>query len=467
MKNTRLISTALLAAVMLSLAACASDSGNNADETTADASVTAETTAAETERTSGLPEKDWGGRTFTIVDRGPGYSAWESTEIFAETETGEPLNDAIFARNMSVEEAYNVKIAERKTDKIAETVNNLIMAGDDSYDMIVCSGTDGTTLATNASLIDLYSIPHLNLDAEWWDQNAIRDFSIAGKLFVTCSDFIIADKDASWVLIFNKRIADDFGKEYPYQLIRDGQWTYETYYDMAKGVSVDLDGDGMLNPDFDQYGVATEQYDTYAAFFYSGARIFENIDGTPEFVLYNEKNITAYEAYLNIVNDTETYYNEKNLVATKMYVEGRGMLRGTTLLNIRTDYRHLEDDFGMLVVPKYDEAQDNYAHVVSIGGSGSVLCVPITTPDTDFTGFVLEALTFASTDTVYDTYVNTCFNGKYLRDDESIEMLDIALNSRVYELSIIYGKQLGGGEMGWTSYFMSYHPDTPLNISSY
>ena len=63
-----------------------------------------------------------------------------------------------------------------------------------------------------------------------------------------------------------------------------------------------------------------------------------------------------------------------------------------------------------------------------------------TAPDPDFTGYALDAVSGESTGTLLDTYINKGFNGKYLRDEESCEMLRLCLESRVYDLSIIYTK---------------------------
>nr|MBQ4318776.1 hypothetical protein [Clostridia bacterium] len=109
-----------------------------------------------------------------------------------------------------------------------------------------------------------------------------------------------------------------------------------------------------------------------------------------------------------------------------------------TLLTIRQRYRDMEDDFGLVVAPKYTEEQESYAHVVSIGTSASVTVVPRTASDLDFTGFVLEAMSFESTETLRDSYLKVAFNGKYLRDEDSIEMLDLGIDTRVFDLSIIY-----------------------------
>ncbi len=461
MKKIRLIAALLVAATSLGLVACAGDSTTSTD-TSVDTTVADTTVETEPERVSGLPDTDWEGRAITFATRSSDYGGWETFEIFTEAENGEPINDSVYARNSAVEDKYNIVVAEKKMADMANNITKLVQAGDASFDAIIASGSQTTLLMNSKLLLDLYGIENLNLENEWWDQQANHDFSVGGKLYMTVGDIMISDKDGSWVYTFNKNLADNYNIEYPYELARNGQWTYDKFYDMAKIVSADLDGDGEMNPEYDQYGIGTESYDTYAAFFYSGARIFDLVDGYPQLVLNTERNITAFMDYMDIVNDKSVYYSfTSNALDRPMFEEGRSLFRGTTMLSIRKYYREVEHDFGIVVAPKYDEAQENYAHIVSIGSSSSTLSVPMTTPDTAFTGFVIEALGFASTDTLLDAYLNTAFNGKYLRDEESIEMLQLCIGSRVYDLSII---QTNWG--GWFSYLWGLCPGDTADLAS-
>lgn len=450
--TSKLLASLLLGSMMLGFAACGGgdDTVKPADDTT---------TAAETEPVfeghPDLKDVNYDGRTFTFITRSSKYGGWETFDIFAEAENGEPLNDSVYLRNSIVEERYGIRIAENKQDKIIETVPQLIQAGDASYDAIIAPGNNGMSFSNSKLLVDLNSIDTLNLENEWWDANAVRDFSIAGKLYLTVGDMTFSDKDGSWVYTFNKKIADQFNIEYPYEMAKNGTWTYDKFYDMAKQVAADLNGDGQMIWRDDRFGIATEAYDTYAAFFYAGGRMFstDNEDNYPEYVLGNQRNFDAFDKYYTIVQDRNVYHKgfsvDGGMSDRILFLEGRALFRGTTLNNIRYAYRDMEDDFGLVVAPKYDEAQESYGHIVSIGSSSSVICVPQTSPDLEFTGNALEALCYESTDTVRDTYLNKAFNGKYLRDEDSIEMLSMCLDSRVYNLSIIYTT--------WGDWFMTFY----------
>jgi len=462
--RSKIVSALLLCSMLLSMAACSSSGSTDAANDTAanDTTAQAEETTVNPFAEVGLEEKNWDGREFRVVSRDSSYVAWESFDVFAESETGEPINDSVYKRNSIVEEKYGIVVKENKQPDLYNTISKMITAGENTMDAAVLRGTDGSNLATSKMLNDLYKVPNLDLEQPWWDQNAVKDFTINGKLFLGVSDLLYSDKDGSWVYTFNKNLAKNIGIEFPYQMAKDGTWTYEKFADLAKQASKDLNGDGVMNGEFDQYGITTEAYDTYAAFFYSGAKMFDSTKtGYPEYVLYSDRNVTAFDKYFELLVSQKDFYYSVGTKEREAFLDGRSLFRGTTLNAIRNHYREMEDDFGIVVAPKYDEAQENYAHIVSIGTSASVIVVPITAPDLDFTGYALQAISYESTDTLREAYLNVAFNGKYLRDEDSIEMLDLCIDSRVYDFSIIY--------TSWGGLFTAFYnvtADSKLDIAS-
>jgi len=99
----------------------------------------------------------------------------------------------------------------------------------------------------------------------------------------------------------------------------------------------------------------------------------------------------------------------------------------------------MEDDYGILPYPKLDEAQQNY-HVNSMDNY-SLLSVPVTVSEEDleFVGHIVEALNIESKNSVFPAYYEIALTDKYARDMESVEMLEIIMDSRTYDFSILHG----------------------------
>ena len=61
------------------------------------------------------------------------------------------------------------------------------------------------------------------------------------------------------------------------------------------------------------------------------------------------------------------------------------------------------------------------------------MTVPKTNTNLDRTGFIIQAIAEASQKFLVDPYYDTVLTGKSLRDEESSEMLDIAINNFVLD----------------------------------
>ena len=60
--------------------------------------------------------------------------------------------------------------------------------------------------------------------------------------------------------------------------------------------------------------------------------------------------------------------------------------------------------------------------------------VPVSALNPAESGFILEAMAAKSREILRPAYYETALSLKYLRDEESIEMLDLVIDNRAYEL---------------------------------
>ena len=102
-----------------------------------------------------------------------------------------------------------------------------------------------------------------------------------------------------------------------------------------------------------------------------------------------------------------------------------------------TEYlRDMENDFGIIPIPKADEAQKDYH--TQIGTSTSMFFIPKTTTDADLTSKVCEALSFYSSKLVGPTYYKVALKDKYTRDETVQEMLAIICTSAQMDFTFAY-----------------------------
>ncbi|MCL2776279.1 MAG: extracellular solute-binding protein, partial [Oscillospiraceae bacterium] len=208
---------------------------------------------------------------------------------------------------MAIEEKYNITIKAVLSGTQFNDAKKSIQSGDNSYDVFSVPMQGATAqLAQGGMLLDLKTVPYIDLQKPWWDQKANQELSIDNKLMFTISDLTIIDKDALFIFFFQKDVIQQYALDDPYKLVRDGTWTIEKMYDMAKVVPKDINGDGVMD-DTDQYGLLTAGHTIHGNIISSG-HFFVTKDASDMPVL----NITdpiiqaSYEKWINIINDKTT-----------------------------------------------------------------------------------------------------------------------------------------------------------------
>jgi len=456
--NKRIIALALLlCTALLTAVSCADNGGGNLPDSsgtavTSDTSAS-ETTEAETEHVSylsaNLPATDFNGYEFRIQTPAASYEWWL---LDVDEQNGEVFNDAIFKRNATIEEVYNVKIVNSLSDstsKFSTDVKNAVASGDDIFDAIFGPMNYLNPLMLEEMLIDLYTVDYFDFDAQWWDQNFVDSFTLGGKLFFASGSISPIVDLRSYVMVFSKTLADNISYEYPYQAVLDGKWTNEYFSKYIKGVNADLNGDGQMNYD-DRWGYLSEnQASAMLALAFDAHVVEKNSDGMLEVTLLEERNITRLSAALELLIDKETTILANPIVqansnswaaASEWFCNGGALIRSVCFEDVPQDYRNTDVDFGIVPFPKYDEAQETYRTCVA--QSGSIIGLPVTVSDPDRSGFILEAMAAESVETIIPAFYDICLTGKYVRDEESADMLDIIIENKIYDLGYIFG--IGG-----------------------
>lgn len=101
----------------------------------------------------------------------------------------------------------------------------------------------------------------------------------------------------------------------------------------------------------------------------------------------------------------------------------------------------MDQDFGIVPMPKLGEEQDRYYTCVM--ENLTVLGIPVSAKDTELSGLVLEALARIGYDTVTPVYFEKALGTKYVRDDDSSEMLSLILDSVWFDFAYLNSVSLG------------------------
>ncbi len=448
MKHLSKIASMLLV-LLITASALASCAENKATSKEPAIDETVETQTTETEKLlPNLPKKDFEGYEFRVLTKGNWDVHWKTKDIYAEELNADPINDAVFNRNSKIGEQYNFSIKEiGQFSDYTGAGQKSVVSNSDDFDMFAIGlGTLGN-YSTKGYVMDLKTITYMDLEKPWYDQNANSSLSIDHKLFATTGDLMVMDNDATWVLLFNKQLANELQLGDLYQAVNNGVWTIDKLYECVRFASSDLNGDGKLNEN-DQWGIEGEGFNTFALCAGAGCRVISKDSddmpyisiNTPEFIAAFDKaikiNSRKGDICFYVSNYTGKFSDVWSGCMDKIFSDGR-VLFNFAGMNRVTLFRSMDTDFGILPVPKYDEAQKNYHCPVSCGCASSIM-IPKTVIDLDRTGIIIEALSAESYYTLTPAYYDIALKTKYSRDEQSSDMLDLIFASRIYDLGNIF-----------------------------
>lgn len=438
MRKQRQIVTLLLAAQLLTLVSCGGETEQPQESTNSDTTAPTQVTE-DTEIKPDLPDVTFGGAEYTVLRWSSADNVDLHTHFEYDTEelTGELLNDAIYNRNQVIEEQYDVVISVLAEGDPSSRVKTDVTAGDTAYQVVADWPTRLANLSTQGMLRNFYEIPYVDTTKLWWDKNTVDAFTIAGKQYVITGDYVLFDKQRVLVFFFNHTLSDTLGIADPYTTVNEGKWTMDLLNEYTELARQDLNGDGKMDPQNDQYGMisGSKTYMPYLLFG-GGSRYSEaQPDGTFALVIDKEHTIDIISKLMQTFDKKKTHYHEdsQGVAVMDKFQSGEGLFyhevsQVTRLLD-------MEDDYGILPQPKYDEEQENYLSCVQYEWSGAISVPATMVGDAlDMTGVLLEALSALSHTTTYPTFIEDILQSKNAPDKESADMLRLIYANLTYDL---------------------------------
>ncbi|MBQ3065377.1 MAG: extracellular solute-binding protein, partial [Clostridia bacterium] len=361
------ISTFALAALMITsaLVSCA-DAAE--DKTSADttAAVTEGTAAPQPTIYDDLPEADYGGYEFRILNN---TSNFAYTNMGLDGQTGEALDDVIFERNAKVEELLNVSlvITDMGWEDNQKAINTTVPAGEDAYDVYFNELHFVLGQALNGYLLDYSEIDTFNFDNVWWNKTAIESAAIGDAIYSAFGDLHLMYYECFFPIVFNKKILNSLDLDDPYQLVNDGKWTLDAMLTMMMAAKQDVDGDGKWTV-ADQYPIGVWKHNVNGLITSAGADVLsKNADNIPVWEGLDEHFINVYNKLAavfadktnNVANASGFKSENGSEVLHVMMQQGQVLFYIEPLGSVKK-MRDVDYEIGVVPMPKYDEAQEEY-----------------------------------------------------------------------------------------------------------
>ncbi|MCQ2431760.1 MAG: hypothetical protein MJ175_04060 [Clostridia bacterium] len=447
--KSRSFAAALAAALLLAaVTSCGSeDTPATPTDTTAPAGGE---TAAVTEEA----EKTYSAALESIDYNGAEFRAYTSNYIngftnnsiinYAEEETGEVVNDALFARDRFMEDHYNIKMAWEvdetgNTGTQSKLMTNSILSGDNSYHMILLDHAEiCKALSMQGMLYPLNYVDGIDLKADYWMPALNDKCRIGNSLYYASCAISPRYYSSVYITMINRDMAKELDLPDVYDLVENGKWTLDAMFDMAKLAVQDMDGDGKLDPNKDRIGAMYGCQEGYVLA--AGFNFIENQNGKLVCMFDDAKLITYMQKLASRFQENGIYYEGRSELDWDGIINNGNALFTNPCTMDLTDYRDLGYDYGILPCPKMDEAQKGYVGFSQPWVNVTPM-IPITVTGADLTmaGVLTNALAAYGYDYIRPAVFDNVICLKGTRDEQSARIVNQIFENVTFDLSIDCG----------------------------
>ena len=408
-----------------------------------------------------IVELDYSGKTFTIISR-PNSNETIGEEVWVEELTNDPVNDAIYNRNAYVCDVLGLGSIRQETANeidIQDKVDIMVNSGDQTYDLVAASVYYGTPLIQRGEVYNLYDNGidnYLDATRPWWAQYWIDQAEMGDRLYCITGAPALSLTRLMLVFYYNKDLGKSLGLEDMYGVVEEGRWTIDYLNDVIAPLYASLNGDDFRD-EYDRYGLAINDFESCDTFWssFDMAMIARDEDGWFEYDGSQQGKISAaFEKIFYLIRENPGAYNKMKsgadghvdfATARDIFARGNAVFASIPLKFAETvALRNMQDDYGILPAPKYDQNQKEYFSYS--WDQYTVFMVPKTVADPSMCGAVLEAMAYESYYSVQPTYYDLVLKGRYANDPQSRAMLDLITSHIRVNVSFLYGMEIGQPE---------------------
>ena len=365
-----------------------------------------------------------------------------NTELWIKDEDiKSEVDQAVYSRYKFIEETLGVSF---KMDTTTEgeiidwmNVKSSVSNKDDIYHLVAQHGRYSVHFVLNGLVGDWTQLTYTDLESSWWSQDALKQWrTLAGSVYMMDGDLSYLSVGQAVGMFFNKTMLDSSGLDYPYQLVDDGDWTYENFQKYVRQLNDDLDGDQTGNIKTDKKGYATHVWRGPMNVIYSaGARWLTVSEDEITVVGKTDHNLSdAFDQYFSFLESDGIVINNYG-DAEAAFTHNRVAFYDE--ITHRAAYiKQITRDFGLVPMPKYSKSvEKNYTFV---NAATNIFTIPKAVfndaTSKDMTSAVLEYLGYYGQKDVLPIYYNERLTYGSLSDSKSIRMMGIIRDSVTFDL---------------------------------
>ena len=362
-------------------------------------------------------------------------------EISVETTAGDVIDRAVMERNSIVEAVYNVKIKSDSSNGIsgvAKAVDKEYEAGESSYSALACSinNSNMLSLRQKGALTDFNTLKYYDESQPWWNHSLMQDLAVANARYFASGDIIYSDDFYPYctfvnnTVSVNNQITDNY-----HELVKNKQWTLEKFHTLAAQVQADdVDGDPNTWSDQDMNGAVVNENFAKAGYYSAGKGMLDfDSMGYPVWQMTVERTQSILEKLISVIHKDKACLNtgvfdDHAIQELKLFTGGKSLFLVEELIFAeRITKADVQTDFTLLPYPLYEEGSE----YISVLNDSLVIAIPVLCEGKDSISLVLSAMSRESVNTLTPAFFETVLTYRYMQNTESVETLNIILDSTV------------------------------------
>lgn len=384
-----------------------------------------------------------------------------------------PVNDALYNRNLKMEDTLGVKIEAISLDTSAGNQSQKfideVLAGNHSFDFAAVHSTSACAALIMANaVLSFDNLEYVDFSKPWWDNGLAETCSVMGENYFALSPMCKGYYTNTSCILFNKDLAQEANLPNLYDIVKKGDWTVDKVIEITRNFSEDLNNDGIFNEE-DKLAIVSD--DTAYMNFWLGAfrqsTISKGENDEPTITANSSRMQNAIEKLNSLFHTGRRgiVYDMSDRIDgddewLRAFAEGR-ILFQVCIVGNAVGLRDHDINFGILPLPKLNSDQERYGSWVDPWGL--ILCVPSNCEDTERTGAILEAMSYHSYHMLYPAIIQQSIYGSGARDMESIEMLEIIYDNMFFDFGFVFD----GNGNGYGDIMRTLVPENSTDISSY
>ena len=454
-KYLRIIALVMAILTLSGMFAACAETGTTDTTTAADVAATeaptVETTVEETlYAPDDLAESYNFGETITIYM----WKDYTMMEFYAE-ETGDVIDDAIFNRNIAVEDRLGIEFECVEEKGSSSDYENWIKKAendwqaDNSYDIYAGYSRSAPLMTLKGMTVNLLDYEAFSVEKPWWPEALTTECTINDKLYFCSGDI---STNLLWMMIgtfYNRELYNTYfpAEKSPMDMVEDNEWTMEKFFSMVQDIYTD-DGNSKKD-DADFYGLVL--YETNIDAFQTGAGII-SIERDPENGLKisegwnSQRCADACELVGNFIDSDGVIYNDSTKIRNIFYEERALFITDRLFIVAGKDTSEtgkIEFSYGLVPQPKFDTQQESY--LTNVGHPFTMYAVNSQSKKIEAAVTTLEALGSANHRTVTPAVFEVAMKVRYTDDVQTSGMYDLLREGISFDIGRLYASTFQNG----------------------